>query len=488
MMRLFTKSNFHDCLPELIQVTLADGRINIIKVQTIINRQDLIDGQAPASVNHHEFAALVKAIELCITFSALDSALYFKTPRELALISGAGIAGLAAAFELLAKGFKVLIAEKRSSFDRFNIINLDVETQRFLKKFGLLDEFEKTVAGRIKEHKIVLTEEKGMQHLGSSDVSQLQPSALPFEPEFFNDFFNKDGIYSVRIKDLQTFLAQKLLDAGAHLLGKVELEVLARTPTGGVSEIQLAGKDSLFNPSVLQPKLLFMAEGAHSTTAKQLGMETIEVKNECSGENWIFGNFKYCGKESFVVSLIDTSEGSLEIANIIFNAKIGEVNVAVTSKNTLSQKHIEERILGIVSRVFSFQGLGEPPQSLMAAVKEPVHVSNEKRVSYSKGNVYCIGDTAGHSSPLAGMGGTLGLTLVPRTIEQLLNDSLKQPENMHAIFHRFTEGYTSRWIAKSQTVKQHCLSFFKSKTCAANTEEITTSTGSELTLTGGRAK
>ena len=81
-----------------------------------------------------------------------------------------------------------------------------MESQRFLKKFGLLNEFEKAVAGRIRTHKYVLSEEKGMRHLGSSDVSKLQPSKVPFEPEFFNDLFNEDGIYSVRIKDLQTFL------------------------------------------------------------------------------------------------------------------------------------------------------------------------------------------------------------------------------------------------------------------------------------------
>jgi 2-polyprenyl-6-methoxyphenol hydroxylase-like FAD-dependent oxidoreductase len=81
---------------------------------------------------------------------------YFRAPAKLALISGAGIAGLAASFELVARGYKVVIVEKRDTFDRFNVINIDVEAQRFLKKFGLFDEFETSIAARIKEHRYIL--------------------------------------------------------------------------------------------------------------------------------------------------------------------------------------------------------------------------------------------------------------------------------------------------------------------------------------------
>lgn len=436
-MKIF-QNNYGPDLPESKQVTLADG------------------------INRHEMDALRKAIESWITTTALNSGLWFRAAKEIALISGAGIAGLAASFELLAKGYNVIIAEKRKAFERFNVINLDVETQRFLKKFGLLKEFEKDVAGRISTHTLLLNDEKGTQNLGSTDVSKLRPSNVPFEPKFFNDLFKEDGIYSVRIKDLQTYLAKKALEAGVHIFGNVEIKVLDRTRAGGVSKVQITGKDSLSDTKTLQPNLFCIAEGAHSTTAEQLKMVKNDVKNECTGENWIFGDVKYDGKETFVVSLIDTSEGSLEIANIIFNAQIHEINIAVTSKSLLSQELIQERILAIVKWVLSFQNIDEQPKDLIAAVKQPVRINNEQRAIYSRGNVFCIGDTAGHSSPLAGMGGTLGLTLVPRTIEQLVNDSKLQPDMMHHNFRRFTEAYTSRWIAKSQAVKKYCLHFFKS--------------------------
>lgn len=65
---------------------------------------------------------------------AIHESRYFKKSRPLAVVSGAGIAGLAASFELRIKGFEVAVVEKRRSFSRFNIINLSVETKSFHAK------------------------------------------------------------------------------------------------------------------------------------------------------------------------------------------------------------------------------------------------------------------------------------------------------------------------------------------------------------------
>jgi len=352
------------------------------------------------------------------------------------LISGAGIAGLAASFELIAKDFNVVITEKRNAFDRFNLINLDIESQRFLKRFGLLSAFEEKVAGRILVHKYLHIEGKNIEELKPSDVSKLQSSRTPFEPEFYKTLFKEDAVYSVKIKNLQTFLAEKALDAGVRIFGNTETEDIS--------------------PTLPAPDLLLIAEGTHSTAANQLGMQTKEVKNACTGENWIFGSVPYSGTNTFVVCVIDTSEGSLEIANVIFNANVQEINIAVTSKKHLSQELIEKKLLKVVKDVISFLQIDESPQSLIASVKRPVNIKNEKRVIYSHGIGFTIGDAAGHSSPLAGMGGTLGLTLVLRTIEQLILDLELRPDKMHEIFHRFTEAYVSRWIDKSESVKKYC--------------------------------
>lgn len=453
MLQIFEKPYFYDCLPELIHEISVTGKINKIKVEAIINQRGLIDKQPPVVFNRQGIKILRLVIDFRITSAALNCGLYFRAQRELALISGAGIAGLTTSFELLAKGFKVVIAEKREAFSRSNIINLNIEAQRFLERFGLLKEFEESVAARLNRHRYVLVGKKGPQDLPTSDVSKLQLRNVSFEPEHVGKLFNHDGIYSVKIGDLQTFLAKKALEAGVRIFGKAEVEDLACTQAGRISKVQLAGR-------VLHPHLFFVAEGAHSTTAARLGMETNVVENECTGENWVFGNVAYSGKENFVVSIIDVSGKNLEIANVIFNAKIHEVNIAVTSKKFLSQKLIQERILRTVQLAFRLENIAQMPQSLITIVQRPVHVTNEKRVIFSKGDIFLIGDTAFHGSPLAGLGGTLGLTLIPHTIQQLLSDRERQPDEMHHHFKTFTEAYTSRWIEKSQNVKQFCLSIF----------------------------
>jgi 2-polyprenyl-6-methoxyphenol hydroxylase-like FAD-dependent oxidoreductase len=460
MMQIAEKKYYQNCLNELIHVALADGKINKLKIETIINKRSLIDNQPPVFFNCKGVKDLRHIIDFRITAAALNCGLYFRALRELAFVSGAGIAGLAASFVLRSRGFKVVIAEKRKVFSRSNVINFNVEIQPFLKEFDLLKEFEEFVAARIKSHRIVHVRKKGSQNLALSDVSQLQLGNVPFEPESFDKLFTEEGIYSVKIQDLQTFLTQKVLEAGVQIFGNVEVEVLAHTQARGISRIQITGKDGLCNSMILQPHLFFVAEGAHSTTAERLGLEKRVVKNECTDEHWIYGNVEYSGKETFVVSIIDTSEENLEIANVIFNAKIQKINIAVTSKKLLSPKLIQERLLRIVQLAFRLEGIEGMPQSLIAVVKHPVHVKNEERVTFSRDNIFIIGDAAGHSSPLAGLGGTIGLTLIPRTIKQLLNDREQQPLHMHNNFKRFSSASNLRWREKSLRVKQHCIGIF----------------------------
>jgi 2-polyprenyl-6-methoxyphenol hydroxylase-like FAD-dependent oxidoreductase len=461
MMQVVERKYFQDCLLDLIRTTVADGKIDKIKLETIINRNGLIGDYLPLFFNRKGIKALHSVIDFRITTAAFNCGLYFRESREIALISGAGIAGLAASFKLLARGFKVVIAEKRDTFSRTNVINLNVEVQRFLKEFHLLKDFEEYVAARISRHRYVLIKKKGSQELALSNVRHLEIGNEPFEPKNFDNLFNNDGIYSVKIQDLQTFLTKKVLEAGAHIFGKVEVEVLAHTKAGGVSKVQIIGKDSLCNPMIFKPHLFFVAEGVHSTTAKRLGMEMNEIENECTGENWIFGNVRYSGNETFVVSIIDTSEETLKIANVIFNAKIHEINIAVTCKERINQKIIENQILKKVQQAFNLENINERPLPLIGVVKHPVHIKNEKRNIFSKDNIFIIGDSAGCSSPLAGLGGTLGLSLIPRTIKQLLIDRELRPQDTHINFKIFSEAYTSRWIAKSQNVKKFCLSIFK---------------------------
>lgn len=396
--------------------------------------------------------------------------------RKIAVISGAGIAGLAASFELNAKGFDVYIAEKYKDFSRFNFINLYIEVQEFLRKFKLLDEFETSVAARIKEHKCLVYGNKGLEALPSSDVSDLQfDDSLPKDYKKFDSLFMLEGVYSVQIKDLQALLAEKATKLGVRILNEAEVKMIDHIPGERVSKLEIIQKNSSNPPLTLEPDLFFIAEGAHSTTVNQFKMGNEEndiVKNDCTGENWIFGNLEYSGNKTYVVSVVDASQKTLQIANVIFNAKNGIANVAVTSDENPQEVEIEKLILGIAKKVFDYEGIKDEPK-ILDKVKKPVHIINRMASNCSSKNVFRIGDAVGHSSPLAGLGGTLGLTLVPCTIERLLEDDhMKLEGELHKNFKEFSQAYVTRWINKSQFIKGIILDIFKTNRSSSEAPEL----------------
>lgn len=385
--------------------------------------------------------------------------------KKTALISGAGIAGLAAAFELQAKGFDVVIAEKRSDFSRFNVINLNREVQAFLRKFNLLEEFETSVAARIQEHQIVICGNKGAKLFASSDVSKLQfEGRLNTDPAKFKDLFEEDGIYSVQIRELQAFLARKAAQIGIQILSESEIKIDQPLANGRVSKIEITQKNGSSSPLTLTPDLFVIAEGAHSSSAQELEMANDEhdvVKNACTGENWIFGNVKYSGDKTFVISMIITAQKTLQIANVIFNAKNKIVNVTVTSdEKNLNSIEINRLILETAKKAFDFAKIKEHIE-ILETVQKPVHITNRIASLCSKGNVFRIGDAVGHSSPLAGLGGTLGLTLVPCTVEKLLDDHQKESHELHDNFKTYSQAYIGKWIDKSVMVKEFIQGIFK---------------------------
>ena len=447
-----SKSYQNDYL--LVVKTLASNKFEKNSLKVLKRLSDVTD-QLPF------VKSLYDAVNFRIKEIALKSGLYFRTMKPVAVVSGAGIAGLAASFELRVRGFNVVIVEKRESFSRFNVINLNIETQAFFKKFGLLEKFERFFAAQIKEHRNLLVDkDKSVKFTGFSVVGNIgnkQP-VFSFEPGNFNNFFRQTGIYSVPIGILQTFLAENALERGVTIIGNTTVKILSRTEVDVVIK-----KIQITFDRILKPDLFFIAEGVHSTTAIELGMKTKEVTNVCTGENWIFGNMSYFGKETFVISLMDVSEKNLRLANLIFNAKAKVINIAVTSDREVCENDIRKQIQETAQQVFNQKAfpLKKMHSELLTTVSKPVYIVNRILYPFSVGNVFCIGDTAGSSSPLAGLGGTLGLTLVPCTVKQLIDDYEKQSKSLHENFKEYSNGYTSRWIEKSKAIKKFCLNVYK---------------------------
>ncbi len=378
-------------------------------------------------------------------------------PKKTALIKGAGPAGLTTAFKLLKAGYDVTIVDRREDiFSRFNIVNINVEADTFLEEFGLLEEFQASVAARIKEHEVFLITKAGARRVEHSKVFGLKhDKSIPFEREHFNKLFTKDGVYSVQIGALQRFLVQQLSKAGVKIITHAETDILERTETGGISTVQIRKIDGVSSPIILKPDRVYIAEGAHSETAELLQMRTKVIENECSNESWAFANLEYNGAETFVTSFFDTTQKTLRIANVIFNAKSHIVNVAVTS----DKAGMQEAILEFAQIAFKLKNIEALPK-ILNMVEEPVTITNKIAVDFSLGNVRRVGDAGGVSSPLAGLGAALCLTLVPDTVGKDLNTQDSED------FDKNSEAYVLRWVDKSVTVKNIGLKCFKAEQAA----------------------
>ncbi len=400
--------------------------------------------------------------------------LSISNPRKLAVISGAGIAGLAASIELASRGYRVIIAEKRDAFTRKNVINLDVSVQQFLNKHHLLELFERDVAAKIDLHQTI--------HFNNNhecnviyESSKENPFFVKQKDEIFDinnmdQLFNQDALYSARIKDIQTFLTKKAFELNVYIYGNTEVNVSNKS-------IRLKSRALFYdyNFNKITPDLFFVAEGVHSSTADKLGMHKEEIENACTGENWIFGNAPYYGQKTWVSSVLDTSDHKLKIANVIFNGKANVINVAVmVSKSSMTVGEIRLEIYAVLNKILKHEKLEHLNVSIhdiKDVVKKPVQIKNEKRRVFSMHQTMCIGDTAGHSSPLAGMGGTLGLTLTPRIIENFLNDFEKHAPMLNRHANIFSEAAVMRWFCKSDHIKKMILSLAASDVSDLRTKE-----------------
>jgi len=156
--------------------------------------------------------------------------------------------------------------------------------------------------------------------------------------------------------------------------------------------------------------------------------------------------------------VVDTSDNGLKIANVIFNGKVKVINVAVTVSNpNITPDEIILELYSVLNKVLEHEKLVHlkvPISKIKDVAKSPVQIKNEKRSVFSVNKTLCIGDAAGNSSPLAGMGGTLGLTLAPLIIEKFLNDFERHSPKLNITANVFSEAAVARWFFKSDNIKK----------------------------------
>lgn len=395
-----------------------------------------------------------------------------KSAKKIAIISGAGIAGLTTAIVLAQNDYSVAIVEKRSDFTRKNIINLDKNVEHFLKKYQLFDEFLK-IAAPIEKH-IIYQCHTDLQHDKPHEVSVESTDDIKLDEPFqeinlkgfatnkIKELFSQNGLYSVEIKDLQNMLAAKALALGVHILGNTEIISVSKNDFGMVEEVTLKHQSYFGDEYKVKPELLFISEGTHSTTAEKVDLGPMKPKQNEINEKWIFGNLPYHGTDSFVVSAVDNTDNKQLIANTIMNAKKHRINVAVlTNVQKPSLIDIKRQLYHIINLIIPQYKIAQLPLNFTHYEKKPSIVTDECRKHFSKGNTFIIGDAAGHSSPLAAMGGTLALTLIPILIENLLRDIKNASTELHENFNSFSQQLIDRWISKSNSIRNYIkLNFF----------------------------
>ncbi len=443
-----------DCLS--VASALTNGKFDETTFESSRRLRDSINSESFNTVSRDCATNLCSAVDDYLTRKSISDGLSFRARKPLALVSGAGIAGLAVSIVLRTSGFNTLVVEnRRGPHTRDNVINYDGSIQLFLKKYGLLEEFESTVAARITTHNYLLFEKGGgARSLGVSDVSNLKSDDfIRFTAKNYTQMCKHDGIYSASIKDVQTFLAKKASEVGVNILEGTMVDTFSYDKEERVFEVRLT-TDLVYNDQTLRPDLFFIAEGAHS---KALGSKQKVVEHPCNGEDWIFGNTSYSGKKAFVISVIDASENDLQIANLIFNPKSGVVNIAVTSKEVMSEGEIRDRILKTAERVFtqSVFPVEDATLDLLTTCKNPVHVVN-RVLSRSSEDPFGCGDTLVVSSPLAGAGGSLALAVDTVIAEQLVQDYLQGSKELDANYAQAVDARAKIWMKKSADVRGFC--------------------------------
>ena len=137
---------------------------------------------------------------------------------NLAVVSGAGPAGLVAAATLKQKGYDVVVIDKRNAFTRMNLVNVDPDALHYFKKMGVLEPILNDVTSIHTRHdyrirqmssKVILLKSlwlypiRLMQNMhiqqaiaeGFQENSILAVSIADFQ-KFFYDFNKKSGVHS----------------------------------------------------------------------------------------------------------------------------------------------------------------------------------------------------------------------------------------------------------------------------------------------------
>jgi hypothetical protein len=396
--------------------------------------------------------------------------------KKVAVISGGSLSGMAAALKLKNLGFNVIIAEKRKSYSRPNVLALREEAlyslanlspngklikslvdgkkisicKQNIAKDGTSYRAEKYHPCRfmdwmLPKEKIgfLAIPDRGKKHPKQADYLDLanlgnkrkkepfkeldlawpdNEVSIPVKPEYwrYKDLtkIGTDNLAIAQVKELEAGLNQYCIDQGIEFVG-AETEIEQNNNKKYSATFSMKNGEKVAHTKTNFPiDLICLAENPNGKNISKISEQSTIPTNEsvyftnCSGRSSDLG-----GMTARVFDAEDTTvvlQASKKDEDILNVGTRGKVGEQITPATL--QKQLEK------------------VKPVLAAAKSNIDSSYGKKISTSprldidlkcamnpiESNVIIIGDAAAAGSPIGGLGGSLALSAYPEAIERLV--------------------------------------------------------------------
>jgi flavin-dependent dehydrogenase len=185
----------------------------------------------------------------------------------------------------------------------------------------------------------------------------------------------------------------------------------------------------------------------------------LEIRHPREGEQWIFADVQYLGKSGFKTGFVDrTGDSQRRLVEIHFDnvhPKSG-ITIMVLEKNISKEKSLE-LVQHYAKPAFKIENIRTEPQ-VLSMEDSPVTIHNHSSSQFIDQNLIIVGDRAGASSPLSGMGATLALSSYPVAVREFAR-ALQEPFEARAkriqCANVFLKDSADKWLDSARANKQN---------------------------------
>jgi 2-polyprenyl-6-methoxyphenol hydroxylase-like FAD-dependent oxidoreductase len=361
------------------------------------------------------------------------SAILAKNSERVALVSGAGPGGLAAALALhKTKHFDhIIVVEKRAQFERNNTLTVQPMAYPMLKELGVAEQFKKEATFspqfRLFEKSNAKLELRG----GCPSI----PESIDYEKSV-NDIMKDDlwPPYFIDIRELQLLLAKEAISIPDVALIHGEIELLHDDSENKARSVKVKSSSASYGDFVvLRPKLIVIAEGTRSIARNKLNIKMIrsaklEDQHWCSGLVSLSGIWNKADMFGHISIVADRDNKSFSFGifrprsgDLFINGKIKNEHAAQESSEACLKRNAYALLTHEASHLkinipASKENIVVPPKQAVLLDLEPVRAER----FHDGTNVVLFGDTAAGWTPIGGIGGTFALSLYPHALMTLV--------------------------------------------------------------------